>query len=221
MAVLLMALASAQAGVDKSTQERYKRRYENRTFFLKIPVRGDRQIIAIGSGDETMTLANEGNPLRFKVGDQVSVLNLNFGRNEVRFKIASVETNRQSELVFRFPSELTESFSESSGLDAALNKIFTEGLTYKEIDNAKQSYLKDQFDKIISDLAIASNTSRDFVLQSIAQKLPACEAAKKDVENVTQRNRELSEQVRQLTAQLERMELERKQLQDEIRRLKQ
>lgn len=203
----------AFAGVDKATQERYKQRYENKALFLKIPVRGEKQIVFVGAG-AARTDTQAGEIVRFKVGDQVRVLNVSFGGDEIRFKIGPIDLGRSSELVFKFSGPLQEGFAEAD-FNAALNNTFTEGLSYTDIDRAKQKYLQDQFDRIISELAATSNTSRDFVLRAVTERLPAYVSARRDVQNVEQRNSELQSQLGQLNARLKRVESEQKQLQSE------
>src|SRR5688572_3922350 len=100
MALLLLLLFFA--GIARPVQQEYRQRYENQTVFLSVPIYGSRQRLALKEGGGIQLLP-ETEPLRFKVGEQVRILEMSFGDQEIRFKVATVDQTRQAELVFRFP----------------------------------------------------------------------------------------------------------------------
>src|SRR5262245_9594448 len=86
--LLLLALLSVDpgfAGVSRAIQEKYKRDYENKALFMKVPIFSEKQIIAVrgrGGRPEQVT-----GGIRFKVGDQVRVMAVDFGGDEIKFKL--------------------------------------------------------------------------------------------------------------------------------------
>ncbi len=164
--------------------------------FLKLPVRGFRQIINVGP-TAAVDRSNMSQPLSFKVGEQVRITNLKFENTTIQFTIAAVDLSRESEIIFRFPADIAEGFPERGQFDGALAATFTEGLSYTEIDSAKESFIKDQFDDLIQQFATSTGTSSEFVIRTISEKNPEYRAAKKEARDATSKLQEVQEQLRE------------------------
>lgn len=204
---LLLGVGAA-VGANRSIEDSYRQRYENRALFLRIIVRGTKQLMMIGPGG-TLRPQRSAEPLAFKVGDQVRILKVEFGRDEVKFKIASTDLARQAELVFAFPQPLGETFPQAADFDRALEKVFAQGLSYKEIEASKLEYLQSEFERMVSELAVASNSSRDFVLDAVAELVPRYREARQDLNNLGRKNRELASRIAELEIRLRRSESEK------------
>jgi len=61
------------AGVRREIENRYVQNYENKALFLKIPIRGRRQIVHVSDTRPTLDPGSAASPLLFKVGDQVRI----------------------------------------------------------------------------------------------------------------------------------------------------
>ncbi len=166
-----LGVKGLQAGVDKEIQNQYIDKYNNRALYLKIPVHGFRQTVIVAASPE-IDPASIGQPLAFKVGDQVRITEVNFKDDYVRFRIASIDLSRESELIFQFPSKLEGAFPQRGNFNRALDYALTEGLSYKDIDAAKEGFIKDQFDQLIERFATTTGTSSAFVIQTISEKNP-------------------------------------------------
>ncbi|PYV08193.1 MAG: hypothetical protein DMG07_26510, partial [Acidobacteria bacterium] len=160
------------AGVSRPIQERYRRNYENKALFLKVPIFAERQHIFITGNSARPEPPPAGVPARFKVGDQVRVLGIDFSGDEIRFKLGAISGTGSATLVFKFDAELADSFPNSAAFDGALDGAFTEGMKFSDVDEAKRGYVEDQFERVLRDLVTTSGTSREFVLKSMAAKLP-------------------------------------------------
>lgn len=218
MGILAQYSSVLFAGMDRVLQEKYRRRFENKALFLRIPIRAEKHVIYVGERGLDAE-RRPGNLFRFKVGDQVRVYNISFGGEEIKFKIGSLDATKQSDVIFKFPTSLQESFPEQV-FDLTLANTFTEGLSYTDIDEAKQKFLGDQFDKMVSDLAATSNTSREFVMQALVEKVPAFASGKRELRNLEAKNGELQQQLGQLNSRIRNLELEQKQLHAENTRLR-
>jgi len=152
-AILLVCLFQLPgfAGVSHPIQDRYRRSYENKALFLKIPIFSERQFVHI-TGRNVRPEPGTGAP-RFKVGDQLRVLGLDFGGDEIKFRLGAISGPMVAEVVFKFDTGLTESFPNSDVFDRALQATFTEGFKYSDLDEAKRSYVEDQFDNAVSEQA--------------------------------------------------------------------
>lgn len=208
------------AGVSRTIQDRYRHNYENKALFLKLPIYADKHYIFIVGRSVRPELPPGSTPARFKVGDQVRVLGLDFGGDEIKFKLGATEGTRSAELVFKFDANLQENFPNSTTFDSALDATFTEGLKYSDLEDAKRGYVDDQFERVVREIATSSNTNREFVLKSIAPRLPAYQDAQRDVENLKSRNQDLSAQITQLQSENRRLDTELRQQQAEVTRLK-
>jgi peptidoglycan hydrolase CwlO-like protein len=226
--VLCAALAAGVSaslgygGVSRPIVDRYRHNFENKALFLKLPIYVERQTIFIVGTSARPEAAPAGTPPRFKVGEQVRILSVDFGGDEIRFKLGGVAgATALSTLVFKFDAELQDSFPNSKVFDGALDSVFTEGLTFSELDEAKRAYVDEQFDRVTRDLASTSGTTREFVLKAMTAKLPAYQDALRDVENLKGRSSELASQLNQAQSERSRLETESRQHQAELARLRQ
>jgi hypothetical protein len=190
-----LTLMAVSAGVRKEIQNDYVQRYKNRTMFLKIPVRGFRQTVFVGD-TAAIDRSNASQPLSFKVGEQVRIIDLRFTGATVDIKIAATDMSRESELIFKFPAELENEFPEKPAFESALAATFTPGLTYSEIDSAKETFIKDQFDDLIGQFATSTGTSPEFVIKTISEKNPEYRQAQSDAREARARSQELEQQAR-------------------------
>ena len=209
------------AGVSRAIQDKYRRAYENRALFLKVPIFAERQFVFISGRSHRFDEAPPSVQARFKVGDQVRVVGVDFGGEEIKFKLGATSgAVGMVELVFRFDASLQETFPNSDAFDAALNATFTEGLKYSDLEEAKRNYIEDQFERTVRELAASSGTSRDVVLKTMAPRVPAYQDALRDVDNLKNRNQELSGQVAQLQSENRKLDAELRTQQGEVARLK-
>src|SRR5206468_12902769 len=139
---------------------------------------------------------------------------------EIRLKLGAISGTGSATLVFKFDAELADSFPNSAAFDSALDGAFTEGMKFSDVDEAKRGYVEDQFERVLRDLVTTSGTSREFVLKSMAAKLPGYQDALRDVENLKGKNQELSGQLGQAQSDNRRLETEVRQQQAEINRLR-
>jgi predicted nucleic acid-binding Zn-ribbon protein len=220
--VLLCALGIHSfpfAGISRVIQERYRGSYENKALFLKEPMFFEKQYIYISGQSFRRDQAPVGNP-RFKVGDQLRVLGLDFGGDEIKFKLGPIAGAGVVELIFKFDSPLQENFPNSGVFDKALAATFTEGLKYTEIEEAKRSYIEQEFDRAMRDIAATSSTNHDTVLKYVAPLLPAYQDLTHETETLQSRNQDLTKQVERSQAENKKLEAESKSQQAEITRLR-
>ena len=216
-ALVLLFAEFGLAGISRTLQDGYRRRYQNKAMFLKVPIFSERHIIAVGS--RLGQPAPSATP-RFKVGDQIRILAIDFGGSEIKFHVGAISGTAPAEIIFKFDSDLTEDFPNQSAFDAALGATFTEGLRYSDLEDAKKGYVEDAFERAVREIASTSGASRDVVLKSMAPRLPAYQDAMRDLENVKTRNQDLTGQVGQLQSENRRVETELKQQQAEVTRLR-
>ena len=190
------------AGVRREIENWYVHNYENKALFLKIPIRGRRQIVHVSETRPTLDPGSAASPLLFKVGDQVRITDVNFRNDSVRFKIASLETNGQGEIAFQFPRQLEQDFPQRGNFDVALEATLTEGLSYTDIDSAKEEFITSQFDQFVQQLARSNNTSDDFVMKTLGEKIPAYRLATSKLEEVEQELLEETEALQQIQSDL-------------------
>jgi hypothetical protein len=169
--ILSVLAAPITAGVSKEIQTPYIQQYRNKAMFLKVPIHGIRQTIHVGA-HPVLDRKNAGEPLAFKVGDQVRITDVNFKGDFIRFKVAAVDFSVQSELVFQFALPLATDFPNKGLFDEALSFALTSGSSYREIDTAKESFIKDEFDSLIQRFANTTGTSTEYVIQTISEKNP-------------------------------------------------
>ena len=160
------------AGVRRDIQSLYIQNYENKAMFLKVPIRGRRQIIQVSVSGSRLDPASITDPLRFKVGDQVRITEVNFRGDSVRFKLSSLDLTRESELEFRFRQDLQDHFPQRGAFDITLKATLTEGLSYTDIESARQEFIEGEFDQFVEQLALSNNTSYDFVVTVLRDTIP-------------------------------------------------
>lgn len=187
LAIFLTCNLAVSAGVRREIEAAYVQKYENKAIFLRIPVRGLQQVVFVAAAGPSLNRSNVTDSLMFRVGDQVRITDVKFSGDEVRFKIASIDLRRASEVVFRFPSRLQEAFIQKESLDRALEYSFTEGLHYAELDSAKEQFILDEFEKLLKAFAKASGSSTDFVKKTISEKNPDYLAVKKEAAGLRQK----------------------------------
>ncbi|MCH8319533.1 MAG: hypothetical protein IH790_01075 [Acidobacteria bacterium] len=196
------------AGVRREIENWYVHNYENKALFLKIPIRGRRQIVHVSETRPTLDPGSAASPLLFKVGDQVRITDVNFRNDSVRFKIASLETNGQGEIAFQFPRQLEQDFPQRGNFDVALEATLTEGLSYTDIDSAKEEFIKSQFDQFVQQLARSNNTSNDFVVTTLGEKIPAYQLTKNKLQEVEKTLLEETTARKQIESDLARLRAE-------------
>ena len=167
-----------QASVHREIESEYVRRYENKALFLKLPVRGTRQVIYVNQAEVSPKRGTVPTFLSFKVGEQVRITKVDFSGDLVFFKISSIDMQRIGTLEFRFPFQLQDHFPQREAFDSALKAAFTEGLHYTEIETAKEQFIKDQFGNFVQDLADSSNSSPDFVVKNLEKEIPGYRSVK-------------------------------------------
>ena len=195
-------------GVRREIENWYVHNYENKALFLKIPIRGKRQIVYVGDTRPTLDPGSANSPLLFKVGDHVRITDVNFRNDSVRFKIASLEVSGEGEIAFEFPRRLEQDFPQRGNFDVALEATLTEGLSYTDIDSAKEEFIKSQFDQFVQQLARSNNTSNDFVVKTLGEKVPAYRLAASKLEEVEQIFLEETEVRQQIQSDLARLRAE-------------
>ncbi len=220
LTMLIAAVQSGQAGVSKAIQEKYRRDYENKALFLKIPIFSEKQFVYIrGQAVVPDQTASAGSP-RYKVGDQMRVLALEFGGDEIRCKLGALSGTGLAEIVFKFDAGLQDTFPNSDMFDKAMQATFTEGLKYSDLEEAKKGYVDDQFDRVVNEMAAASGAPREVVLKNMAPHLPAYQDALREIDNLKARGQELSTQVSQSQSENRKLDAELRSLQAESSRLR-
>lgn len=213
---LLLGSLWVTAGVRKEIENLYLQKYKNKAIFLKVPVRGVRQVLFVTESGVNLDRTNAAEPVAFKVGDQVRITDLSFKDDQIRFKIAAVDLTRESELWFQFDSVLRPEFFQQKAFDAALAATLTEGLHYAEIDSAKEKFIQDQFDQLIRQFAATTGTSTEFVIKAISEKNPEHQAAKKEAADAVARLQDVSKELGQATRARREAESQVLQLRSEL-----
>lgn len=219
-ALVVLAAATLSAGVSRAIQERYRQKYENQALYLRIPVYADRQYVFISGG----TFRPEQSPTaavpRFKVADQVRIVGIDFGGDEIKFKISGIGSAAASELIFRFDSELQENFPNSGVFDSALEAVLSEGLKYTDLEDAKRENAQKQFTEAVTEIAASSGASREAVLQFIAPQVPAYRDAEREIDSLKKRNQELAAQIDRLQAENRTLSSDLRTQQNEVAQLR-
>jgi predicted nuclease with TOPRIM domain len=219
--LILCMLAAASftfAGVSRVLQEKYKKDYENKALYLKIPIYLEKQIVQI-SGQSFRVGPGSGTP-RYKVGDQLRVLAVDFTSDEIKLKLSGIASAGTVELGFKFDSSLQESFPNREVFDRALQATLTEGIKYTEIDDAKRTFIEGQFDRSVRDIAESASMNRDSVLKNIASYVPAYQDAQRDIESLKNRVQDISGQLSQAQSDNRKHESDLRALQADLSRQK-
>ena len=240
LVMFLMMSWWLHAGVGREIQNSYILNYENKAMFLKVPIRGTRQVIHVRVNGNRLDPASVTDPLRFKVGDQVRITEVKFRGDAVRFKISSPDLIRESEVEFLFRLDLQDHFPQRGAFNVTLKATLTEGLSYTDIESAKQEFIESEFDHWVQELARSNNASDDFVVTVLRDKIPAYQALrlendetktllKKAEENLQQEKRARSQVQSEVTrlegrldqnrSELSRLENERNTLRADTKRL--
>ena len=179
------------SGVSREIQQEFRQRYEGHALFLGLPLYGSRTVLPVRPGGAIPEKSTE--VIRFKVGEQVRVQEVSFGGMEIRFKLSGIEGGSSSELIFRFAAELDEGFSARSQFETALQRAFTEGRRYSDLDQTKKEYIRNQLQQVIQEMMTGTTADREFVMDALAEALPPYRTA-------VEEGRKLREEVKELSA---------------------
>ncbi len=222
-AMLLAAFFLAHqgfAGVSRAIQDKYRQKYENKALFLRVPLFSEKQYFYLRGKAISPDQGPNSGAARYKVGDQMRVVGLEFGGDEIRFKLSAIKAAGLAEVVFKFDSNLLDTFPNSDVFDRAVDATFTEGLKYSDLEDAKRDYVGDQFERTVREIAAASGAAREGVLKSMAPLVPAYQEAEKDIENLKSRNQDLSSQISQLQTDSRKLDSELRAQQTEVAHLR-
>jgi hypothetical protein len=212
--------ATALAGVSRVIQDKYRHSYENRALFLKFPVYGEKQFVFITGRTFRVDPPAAPAALKLKVGDQARITAIDFGGDDIRFRLSTIAGVALTEIVYKFDAGLLENFPNSDVFDDALAATFTEALKFSDLEDAKRGYVEDQFDRAVREMAQTGGTTREAVLKAVAPRLPAYQDAMKDIENLRARSQDLSSQLSQSQTENRRLETELRNEKTETSRLK-
>lgn len=208
MLLVLSTAISGRAGVSRAIQEQYKQDYENKVLFLKTPIYSERQVIYV-VGQSIRVERGTGAPL-YNVGDQLRVHQIDFGSDEIKFKMGEVTGPSSLEILFKFDTNLQEEFPKRASFDRALQATLTEGLKYTEIEDAKNRFIDQEFERSVKEIAGAASAKPDAVLARIASHVPAYQEAQRQIET-------LRDQAKDLSSQLSESQEGRRKLQSEFK----
>lgn len=183
----------AVAGVSQAIQDDYKMSYGNKAMFLRIPIYAQKQYVRI-EGRTFRAEPVSGSPIH-KVGEQMRITRIDFGGDEIKFRLTAISSPAEAEIIFSFPVGLDEGFSGRDIFDRALRSTFTEGLSYSDIEQAKTEFLKDEFGRSVDQIAGATSLDRAVVLDKVAPLIP-------DYSKLQGQKKELDSRVETMTAQI-------------------
>lgn len=196
------------AGVSDEIEQEYRTRYENKALFLRRSVWGAEQVVQVPEGREIGGPGAGRAPL-FRVTDQVRVTKVDFKDEEVEFTLSSIDLSRQAKVRFRFPRSLTYTFPQRADFDRVLEMWFTEGLTYRELEETRRQYIQEEFRRTLGVLTGTSGADPDFVRDAVADAQPEFARVRRDLAALQERyssleaEREgLEQRVRDLEAEL-------------------
>jgi seryl-tRNA synthetase len=159
--------------------------------FLRLPVFGERQIVYPRGGGAVAEPVGA-LPLTFKVGEQIRITELDFKDSAIEFRLSSIDLTRRAVLVFSFGQSLSHTFPQRNSFEAALTATFTEGITYREIDQAKDQYIRDQFDRMVRQFAETTGSNPDAVLEAMIQAIPRYRELQQQLDEAERQNRALA-----------------------------
>jgi predicted nucleic acid-binding Zn-ribbon protein len=183
----LLAGSTSWAGVGKEVQQEYRQQYENRALFLRRPVRGDRDTVHLRGNLVVDDPGNLNSPLTFKVGEQIRIMAIDFNDSSIEFKLAAVDQSRRATLIFEFGESLSYTFHLRPAFEAALKETLSEGLSYKELDSAKEKYVTDQYNRTVRQFSETTGASADFVNKAILESQPEYARIQKELDQARQR----------------------------------
>jgi septal ring factor EnvC (AmiA/AmiB activator) len=206
------------SGISREIQEQYRQKYENRAMYLMVPIYSERQFIYI-SGQSFRVERAIGSP-RYKVGDQIRINSIDFGGDEIRFRLSGIEVAGSVEISFMFDNDLQQDFPNRAVFDKALNSTFTEGLSISDIENAQKHFVENEIEHSIGEIAASASVSRESVLESIAPHIPAYQKAQREIETLTSSRKAISDQLAESQDENDRLEVTLKTQESELGRLK-
>lgn len=204
--VLTLAGQMLTAGVNKEIENEYKALYENKALFLKIPVRGERQVLYIRGNLTVPDQSNLGDAVSFKVAEQIRITKVDFKDAGVEFTFSSLDLSRRGLVVFQFAGSLDFSFPQRPTFDSVLKNTFTEGLSYDDLEKAKESYIRDQFNRTVRQFADTTETSSDFVIKAVLQESAEYANLKKQYGEVTSKAADLEKRLAEESETRQRLE---------------
>jgi predicted nuclease with TOPRIM domain len=214
----LLGAYSAFGGVSRQIQDQYKHDYENKAIFLKIPIYSEKQLVYVNA-QKIRAEQGLGAP-RYKVGDQLRILQIDFAGDEIKFKMGAISSPIFVELIFKFDGSLQESFPNKDVFDRALQFTFAEGLKYAEIEEAKRNFIVQEFDRYLREIVVAASINRETVLKNVAAQVPAYVDAQHEIDNLKDKLQDASTQLNQSQAENRKLESNQKAQQTELASLK-
>jgi predicted nucleic acid-binding Zn-ribbon protein len=210
LCALLVSVAGRLDGaVSREVEAEYRQRFENRAMFLKMPVHGNRQVIHLRAGLVVPDRAALAQPLTFRVGEQVRITQLNFRDSAIEFRIASIDLTQQATVAFEFGESLSYTFHQRPAFESALDGAFTEGLTFRDIDSAKEQFVRDQFQRVVGQISDSTGTSSEFVIRAMLSENPEFSRVKADLDRIEGR-------VQALQAELDQEKAARRQAETQL-----
>jgi predicted nuclease with TOPRIM domain len=214
---ILHSIVPANAGVSQTIQDQYKKDYKDKALFLKIPIYEEKQFVNI-KGQAFQAVPGIGSPLH-KVGDQLRILEVDFGRDDIKFRLGALASPAEAEIIFQFDTDLLEDFPNRATFDRALRSTFTEGLKYSDIEDARVSFLKEEFDRSVGRMAGAASLNREFVLEKIAPLIPDYRETQDERDALKAKVQDISTQLTQAQADNRKLESELKEQRTELSRM--
>ena len=212
--------------VARQIRDEYVQRFENKAVFLKVPVRGLKQVVHVLDSGAKLDRGNVNQPVSFKVGDQVRIIDVNFRDKMVRFRFSSVDTTREGSLEFRFPSATQQTFPQRENFEKTLASSLTEGLSYKELESAKGEFIRGQVKTLVREFATTTNTPDEVVLRTIVEDSPQYQALERESSQIRKQNQALDRDVsrlgrasREQRAQITEMTVELDRLRTQVQEL--
>jgi predicted nucleic acid-binding Zn-ribbon protein len=196
--VAVAAFSFAYPRVGREIRDEYVQRFENKAVFLKVPVRGLQQVVHVLDSGAKLDRGNLNQPVSFKVGDQVRIIDVNFRDKMVRFRFSSVDTTREGSLEFRFPAPTQQAFPQRENFEKSLASSLTEGLSYKELESAKGEFIRGQVKTLVREFAATTNTPDDVVLRTIVEDSPQYQELEREFSQIRQKNQTLDRDVSRL-----------------------
>ena len=227
LALSLFGPSTGLAGVSRDVQARYAEKYENKAMFLKVSIRGLRQIVYVKKDGIRLDRGSAGLPLAFRVGERVRIVDLQFRDDRIRFKLSAIDLSREGELIFLFSDSLQTDFPQEAGFAGAVQDCLTEGISYTEIESAKAEFIKNEYDEFIRQFAAATGASPDFVVDAISERNPKYRKAIEEVQQTRGKLQSLAADLEaekasrgKLQSQLVNLQAQQREDQSEVQRVR-